>query len=410
MRVVFLGHACHLVEIDGLRVLTDPWLVDPIFEGHCEHGPELAFSAADLPAIDVVALSHAHLDHLNAPTLWQLPDKSVPVVFPPARFTEIADTLRRLGFTRLEPRGAWQPFEHRGVRVVPTPAAGVMDECAYVVEGRGGRFFDGADAPQPPELMREIAARLGPVDLGAMSHNSFDMPALLGIASLKPGDHGPRGGAQAAALLACGAAFGAASHMVWRGPDGEALTRQVIRRDGADLREWLAREAPAVTALDLAPGDAWSREGGIERGALRGKPAPPAAHDYVHAFLETGLRFAPPGRPSSEETFRRDLPARLRSAPEAAREVGQAVVFEIAGDDPATYTVEFRDPAASPVRGDAGAPYAVRVEDADWKDLFERRLSWQVLLSSGRLRVLRFRPGPPPEGLNFVYALQAVFP
>jgi hypothetical protein len=243
-----------------------------------------------------------------------------------------------------------------------------------------------------------------------MSHNSFDMPALLGLTSHKPADHGPQGGARTARLLGCRAAFAAASSMRWRGPDGKALTRRVIRRTPAHFREWLAREAPGVEPLDLAPGDAWSRDGGVERGVLRGRPAPSAPHDYLHALLDTGERHCPPGRPSTEGTFRRDLPARMLAAPEAALGVGQTVCFEITGDDPGIWTTDFRAPGARPLPGDAGAPFAVRVPDADWKDLFERRASWQVLLSSGRLRVTRFRPGPPPEGIHFVYALQALFP
>jgi hypothetical protein len=243
-----------------------------------------------------------------------------------------------------------------------------------------------------------------------MSHNSFDMPALLGLTSHKPADHGPQGGARAARQLGCGAAFAAASSMRWCEPGGDALTRTVIRRTGADFRAWLAREAPGVETLDLDPGDAWSRDAGIERGVLSGTPAPPAAHDYLHAFLDTGERHCPAGRPATEETFERDLPALGATAPEAALGVGQTVCFEIAGNDPGTWTVSFQAPGARPQPGDAGAPFGVRVLDEDWKDLFERRASWQVLLSSGRLRVTRFRPGPPPEGIHFVYALQAVFP
>ena len=122
MRVTFLGHACHLVEIDGRRVLTDPWLVDPIFEGCCEHAPELRFGPADLPPLDAIAITHAHLDHLNAPTLWQLPDKSIPVVFPHAAYTEVEDVLRRVGFDNLAPRRPFEPFALGSARVVPTPA------------------------------------------------------------------------------------------------------------------------------------------------------------------------------------------------------------------------------------------------------------------------------------------------
>lgn len=409
--MIFLGHACHLVEIGGKRILTDPWLVDPIFEGHVERDPPLAFGPADLPPLDAIAITHGHLDHFNAPTLAALPDKQVPVVHPPIRFSELDANLRRLGFANLHARDDWAPFElGGGVRVVPTPSLGVLDECAYWIDGPDGRFWNGADAPQPPGVVGEIADRLGAPDLAALSHNSFDQPSLLALPSFKEPDHGPEGALAAARRLGARATFGAASNMRWCGPDGPAITRKVIRRGVADWRALMAREAPAIPALDLAPGDAWSREGGIERGALRGRPAARVAHDYIHPFLGSGERYTGAARPTTEETFRRDLPALLAKRPEAARYLGQTVHFEIAGDDAGAFSVDFARPDLAPVAGDAGAPFALRVQDSDWKDLFERRTSWQVLLVSDRLAVTRVRRGAPPDGLHFAYALQAVFP
>jgi L-ascorbate metabolism protein UlaG (beta-lactamase superfamily) len=409
VRVIHVGHACHLVEIDGLRVLTDPWLADPIFAGCCEHAGSLPFGVADLGRIDAIALTHGHLDHLNAPTLAALPDKSIPVVHPPVTFTELDDALRLLGFHNLHPREDWKAFELGTVRIVPTPSQGVLDECAFFVAGGSGRFFDGADAPQPPEVMREIHARLGPPDLAALSHNSFDQPALLGLRSLKPADHAPEAAVRSARLLAAHAALPGASYLRWCGEGGSELTRRVIRRSGADFLARLAREAPEVEGIALGPGDAWSRAGGVERGVLRGTPEPPARHDYVHRLLGTGARHCPSGRPSTEDTFRRDLPRLLAAEPARGAYVGQAVAFEILGADPGVFTVDFAA-GSPPVAGDAGAAFALRIYDEDWKDLFERVVPWQVLLVNDRTRVTRFRSGPPPDGLHFAYALQAVFP
>lgn len=410
MRVTWIGHACHLIEIDGLRILTDPWLTDPIFEGNCEHAPPRVIGPDDLPTLDAIALTHGHLDHFNAPTLAVLPDKSIPVVLPPIRFTEVDANLRRLGYYNLYPLEDWQAFALGSARIIATPALGVLDECAFWIEGRTGRFWNGADAPQPVEVIAAIARRLGAPDLAALSHNSFDQPALLGLPSHKPADHGPEGAAQTAKLLGAHAAFGAASSMCWRGPEGASLTRRVIRRDACHLQTSLAATAPEVEALDLHPGDAWSREGGIERAVLRGTPAPHVSHDYVHAFLDTGERHCPPGRPETEATFRRDLPALLDARITASQYVGQRVAIEVVGDDPGTFTLDFNQPGSAPETGDVNAPFALRVHDTDWKDLFERRIPWQVLLAGGNLAVTRSHPGPPPDGLHFCYALQAIFP
>lgn len=410
MRHIFLGHACHLLELDGRRVITDPWLCDPIFAGEVERDPPLAFGPADLPPIDAIALTHGHLDHFNAPSLAAFPDKSVPVVIPEISFTEVDANLRRLGFENLHPRRDWEPFALGSVRVVPTPSLGVLDECAYYVGGREGAFWDGADAPQPPELMKEIAERLGPIDIGGFSHNSFDQVALLGLESHKSPDHAPRAAAASARILGTPFALAAASSMRWTGPRGDAVTRKVIRRTPADFAEHLAEEAPESRFLDLRPGDAFSRDGGVERGVVQGSPMPRVETDIVHPFLGTGERFTPEASPEVEATFRRDLPARLRAAPEAARYLGQHVSFHVRGERTQPWTVDFGEAEGGPPRPGDDAPFAVEVEEADWRALFERRIPWQVLLVSDRLRVKRYRAGPPPEGLHFAFALQGLFP
>ncbi len=407
MRVTFVGHACHLVEVGGLRILSDPWLVDPIFDGLVEHAPTRNFGVADLPPIDVITLSHGHLDHFNAPTLAALPDKQIPVVHPPVRFTELDRNLKRLGFEHLEARADYEPYEIGDVRITPTPSQGVLDECAFFIEGPSGRFWNGVDAPQPEEVVREIRSRLGVPDLAALSHNSFDQPSLLGLPSFKDADHGPRGAAVSARILGCPAALAAASNLRWCGPKGPDVTRKVIRRGARDLTRALAEEAPDTELLDLSPGDAWSREGGIERGVVAGTAAPRVATDSIHAVLGDA---EDPQRPSTEETFLTHLPALLRARREAAHYVGQRVAFEITGDDPGHYTVDFTRPDATPEPGCADAAYGLQLPCDDWKDLFARRLAWQVMLMTDRLRVTRVRRGAPPEGLHFAYALQAVFP
>ena len=75
LRVTWLGHSTVLVEIDGLRILTDPvwgkragpltWL-----------GPERWYPPPlpleQLPPVDAIVLSHDHYDHLDFPTIAAL--------------------------------------------------------------------------------------------------------------------------------------------------------------------------------------------------------------------------------------------------------------------------------------------------------------------------------------------------
>jgi L-ascorbate metabolism protein UlaG (beta-lactamase superfamily) len=70
-----LGHSTILINFEGLNILTDPVLfprigaqsvfgtLGPIRRQAC------ALAASDLPRIDLVLISHSHLDHLDFPSL-----------------------------------------------------------------------------------------------------------------------------------------------------------------------------------------------------------------------------------------------------------------------------------------------------------------------------------------------------
>lgn len=83
LRATWLGHSTVLIEIDGLRVLTDPvwgaraspsqWLGPKRFQ-------PVPVALRRLPAIDLVVLSHDHYDHLDALTVRALGATGVPFV------------------------------------------------------------------------------------------------------------------------------------------------------------------------------------------------------------------------------------------------------------------------------------------------------------------------------------------
>jgi L-ascorbate metabolism protein UlaG (beta-lactamase superfamily) len=65
-RIVFLGHSTVLIELDGVRVLTDPLLRARV--AHLRRRPPLP-DPSMWAAPDAVLLSHLHHDHLDLPSL-----------------------------------------------------------------------------------------------------------------------------------------------------------------------------------------------------------------------------------------------------------------------------------------------------------------------------------------------------
>lgn len=157
-RITYVGHATVLIEMDGTRIMTDPalgrWLGPLLRLGPV---PDHAVRAG----LDLVLISHLHLDHMDVPSLRRLsPD--VPLVLP----RHGADLLQRRGFANVRGVAVGDRFRAGPVEVVVTPAnhpgqrypRGVDGEAVgYLVQGSHTVYFAGDTAWF--EGMREIQPR-----------------------------------------------------------------------------------------------------------------------------------------------------------------------------------------------------------------------------------------------------------
>lgn len=82
----WLGHATVLLKLDGFTILTDPVFSERV---GLNLGPLTlglkrlvapAVKARQLPKIDLVLLSHAHMDHMDIPSLRELEDRGTEVI------------------------------------------------------------------------------------------------------------------------------------------------------------------------------------------------------------------------------------------------------------------------------------------------------------------------------------------
>src|SRR6185436_7106287 len=83
--ICWLGHATTLINFYGIRILTDPAFFNRIglSFGLGTLGPKryvaCALKPRELPPIDLVLLSHAHMDHMDLPSLAKLPKRTTTV-------------------------------------------------------------------------------------------------------------------------------------------------------------------------------------------------------------------------------------------------------------------------------------------------------------------------------------------
>jgi L-ascorbate metabolism protein UlaG (beta-lactamase superfamily) len=93
-RIVFLGHATALLELQGTRILTDPLLLNRVLHLYRRSAPVAAKYYAD---IDAVLISHNHWDHLDLPSLRRL-DRETRFIVPPG----VGAMFRRRGYPNIE--------------------------------------------------------------------------------------------------------------------------------------------------------------------------------------------------------------------------------------------------------------------------------------------------------------------
>lgn len=90
MDITFIGHATLLLEMSGIRVLTDPILRNRVL--HLRRRNRIVDSLV-ANNLDVVLISHAHWDHLDLPSL-RIIGTSTPLIVPKG----VEQLLRRKGF------------------------------------------------------------------------------------------------------------------------------------------------------------------------------------------------------------------------------------------------------------------------------------------------------------------------
>ncbi|MGD8192217.1 MBL fold metallo-hydrolase [Brevibacillus ginsengisoli] len=113
--VIWIGHATFFIQVNGLNILIDPvWASRMGFEKRLSP-PGLPLE--ELPAIDVVLISHGHYDHLNFSTLRKLPGS--PTYLVPAG---LARLFSRKGLTKVQEYNWWEQEERSEVTFTFVPA------------------------------------------------------------------------------------------------------------------------------------------------------------------------------------------------------------------------------------------------------------------------------------------------
>jgi len=172
--VVWLGHATFLIQLGGIRVLTDP-----VF-GSIPMTPRLIPFLIDPKALkpDLILISHGHYDHLDLKSLaiLRVTDGSIPILLP----TGLASYLKQ-GADTTE-LGWYEHCEVKGTTITALPAShwhrrGVRDFnralwCSFLIERGDERIYFAGDSALDGHF-EEIHERIGTPSLALMPVGAY---------------------------------------------------------------------------------------------------------------------------------------------------------------------------------------------------------------------------------------------
>jgi L-ascorbate metabolism protein UlaG (beta-lactamase superfamily) len=169
--VTFIGHSSFLLQVNGRKLLVDPVFSKRLILLRRQRRP--GAMVEQLPAIDLVLLTHAHMDHLDMASLRRviratrrLTGRTPEVVVPRG----VEDLVERLGFSQVHGLSWWGQIEVQGLTITMTPCkhwgARMFRDThrgygGYVVEGGGQSVYHSGDTAYF-DGFREIGERLKP--------------------------------------------------------------------------------------------------------------------------------------------------------------------------------------------------------------------------------------------------------
>jgi L-ascorbate metabolism protein UlaG (beta-lactamase superfamily) len=182
LTIANLGHATLAMNYFGVRVVSDPTLFDRVglaLDSILTIGPRRhvapPLTAAELGPIDVILVTHAHMDHLDIPSLAALPKTATVIAC-----TKCAALIRPLGFNDVRELKWGESTTVKGLKVTAMAARhwgkrwplGIdYGFNSYVLDRDGHRMLLACDSAYT-EVFGALASR--PLEIAAFSIGAYD--------------------------------------------------------------------------------------------------------------------------------------------------------------------------------------------------------------------------------------------
>ncbi len=182
--ITFINHATHLVQLEGLNIITDPIFskrVSPVswLGPKRVRPPGIVFES--LPKIDIVVISHNHYDHMDLPSIRMLWKRDAPLFIVPLGNGK---QLEAEGVSRIIELDWWQTHSLNTFQSITlTPAQHwsgrtPFDHCktlwgGYLITSKHLKIFFAGDTGYNNHF-QEIRRRYGKMDISILPIGAYE--------------------------------------------------------------------------------------------------------------------------------------------------------------------------------------------------------------------------------------------
>lgn len=184
LKATWFGHSILLLEIGGKRILIDP-VFSPTpspfsFAGNPAFAMTNEYQIEELPAADIVLLSHDHYDHLDYPTILKLKDQAPHFVCS----LGVGAHLERWGVSasKIIELDWWETNEVAMLKFTSTPSRHFSGRKikrfrtlwgGFAIESKDHKVLYASDSGYGKHF-KEIGEKLGPFDLAFLECGQYN--------------------------------------------------------------------------------------------------------------------------------------------------------------------------------------------------------------------------------------------
>lgn len=183
--VKLLSHASILIQVDGKKILSDPWYFGTAFNDGWEllYQPDLEKIKSEIADVDIIWISHEHPDHLHFPTLkWiaQFVKKDVEIFFQKTNSAKVFEALKKNGYQNFRAMPHLERISISERVELACYAHRHLDSCLAVFSNNNFWLLNINDTELNKNDLRIIKRKLGSP---SVIYNQFSIAGSNGIKS-----------------------------------------------------------------------------------------------------------------------------------------------------------------------------------------------------------------------------------